>query len=305
MMTKPKIVIAGGSGFFGTYLVNYYKQTKNVIVLTRANSEVKEGVEYVSWDGRSLGRWTECLDGAEALINLSGKSINCRFTDENKKILISSRIESTKALLKAISSLEKPPKIWLNASAGAMYQPKEEPNTENETVFSTSFLSKMALAWEEAFYKEELPKTKRVSIRISLILGKGGGVFPVLKKITSLYLGGKAGSGSQRMSWIHIEDAARAIDFIIKNNIEGPVNFSSNNLVSNKTFMKTMREVLGVSLGIPAPAFGIKFFSRFIGVEPSLLLDSVNFIPKNLNDNGFKFNHENLEDALTDLLKNG
>jgi hypothetical protein len=301
MMKKPKIVIAGGSGFFGAYLVNYYKQTKNVIVLTRGASEIKEGVEYVSWDGKSVSGWKECLNEAEALINLSGKSINCRFTDENKKLLIASRTLSTKVLAEANSSLENPPKIWLNASAGAMYQPQTQPNTENETEFSIGFLSKMALAWEEAFYKEELPKTKRAAIRISLILGKDGGVFPVLKKITSLYLGGSAGSGKQMMSWIHIEDAARAIDFIIEKNIEGPVNFSSNSPVSNKVFMKSLRKVLGVSLGIPAPAFGIKFFSRFIGAEPSLLLDSVNFIPEKLIEEGFKFKFTDINNALEDL----
>ncbi|MCB9363149.1 MAG: TIGR01777 family protein [Flavobacteriales bacterium] len=300
-MKKPKIVIAGGSGFFGAYLVNYYKQTKNVIVLTRGASEIKEGVEYVSWDGKSVSGWKECLNEAEALINLSGKSINCRFTDENKKLLIASRTVSTKVLAEAISSLENPPKIWLNASAGAMYQPQTQPNTENETEFSIGFLSKMALTWEEAFYKEELPKTKRAAIRISLILGKDGGVFPVLKKITSLYLGGSAGSGKQMMSWIHIEDAARAIDFIIEKNIEGPVNFSSNSPVSNKVFMKSLRKVLGVSLGIPAPAFGIKFFSRFIGAEPSLLLDSVNFIPEKLIEEGFKFKFTDINNALEDL----
>lgn len=300
-MKKSKIVIAGGSGFFGTYLVNYYKQTKNVIVLTRGVSEIKEGVEYVSWDGKSVGEWIECLSEAEALINLSGKSINCRFTDENKKVLITSRTASTKVLAEAISSLENPPKIWLNASAGAMYKPQAQPNTENETEFSTGFLSKMALAWEEAFYKEELPKTKRAAIRISLILGKDGGVFPVLKKITSLYLGGAAGSGKQMMSWIHIEDAARAIDFIIEKNIEGPINFSSNNPVSNKVFMKSLREVLGVPIGLPAPVFGIKFFSRFIGTEPSLLLDSVNFIPKKLIKSGFKFKFTDINNALEDL----
>jgi len=182
-----------------------------------------------------------------------------------------------------------------------MNQLEEKPNTENEIVFSNRFLSKMALAWEEAFYKDELPKTRRASMRISLILGKDGGVFPVLRRITSLYMGGAAGSGKQMMSWIHIEDATKAIEFIIENNIEGPVNFSSNNPVSNKTFMKTLRGVLGISLGIPAPAFGIKFFSRFIGTEPSLLLDSVNFIPEKLNENGFKFKFTDIDEALRDL----
>ncbi|MDF1672586.1 MAG: TIGR01777 family oxidoreductase, partial [Vicingaceae bacterium] len=305
MDNKPVIVIAGGSGFLGSYLVNYFKENYKIVVLTRGKEEQIEGVYFQNWDGKSLGKWLDSLSGAEALINLSGKSINCRFTDENKQALISSRVNNTRLLSDAVTSLANPPKVWLNASAGAMYNSGKEPNTEDETIFSNSFLSKMAIAWEEAFYKENLPQTRRVSLRISLILGRDGGVFPVLKKITSLFLGGAAGSGKQIMSWMHINDTARAIEFLIKNNIEGPVNFSTSNPKSNKQFMKTLRKVMRVSLGIPAPAFGIKLGSIVLGNEPSLLLDSVNFIPKKLNDKGFKFNYEHLDEALSDLVKNG
>jgi hypothetical protein len=299
---KKRIVIAGGSGFIGKAISNHYLANGyEVVVLTRGETKLKDNINFQHWDGKSLGKWLDSLSGAEALINLSGKSINCRFTEENKKALINSRVSTTTIILEAIKSLENPPELWVNASAGAMYQVGEKPNVEDETKFSNSFLSKMALAWEDAFYKDNLPKTRRASIRISLILGKGGGVYPVFKKITSLYLGGAAGSGKQYISWMHIEDAVRAIDFIITSNIEGPVNFSTNNPKSNKVFMKTLRRVLGVSFGIPAPAFGIRFFSRFIGVEPTLLLDSVNFIPQKLNDNGFKFNYDQLNIALEDL----
>ena len=300
-MIKPKIVIAGGSGFFGAYLVNYYKQTKNVIVLTRGNSEIVNGVEFVNWNGASMGNWVEKLNEAEALINLSGKSINCRFTKSNKELLLSSRVNSTAVLSKAILSVENPPKIWLNASSGAMYKVKDTPNAENDRAFKDDFLAKMALSWENEFFKSELSQTKRASIRISLILGKNGGVLPVLKKITSFCLGGAAGSGNQIMSWIHVEDAARAIDFIIENNIDGPINFSSNNPVSNKIFMKSLREVLNVPIGIPAPAFGIKLSSLFLGTESSLLLDSVNFIPKKLTEKGFKFKFTDVKNAFEDL----
>ncbi len=303
---KKRIVIAGGSGFIGKAISNHFLANDyEVVVLTRDKSQQKDNINYQHWDGKSLGKWLDNLSGAEALINLSGKSINCRFTDENKQALISSRVNTTRLLSDAVTSLANPPKVWLNASAGAMYSSGKEANTEDEAVFSNSFLSKMALAWEEAFYKDNLPQTRRVSLRISLILGEDGGVFPVLKKITSMFLGGAAGSGNQIMSWMHINDAVRAIEFLIKNNIEGPVNFSTSNPKSNKQFMKTLRKVMGVPFGIPAPAFGIKLGSSVLGTEPSLLLDSVNFIPKKLNDKGFKFNYEHLDEALTDLVKNG
>ena len=303
---NKRIVIAGGSGFIGKAISNHFlTKGYEVVVLTRGENQLKDNINYQHWDGKSLGKWLDNLSGSEALINLSGKSVNCRFTDENKKALISSRINTTRLLSDAINSLANPPKVWLNASSGALYNAVKEPNTEEDTVFSNSFLSKMALAWEEAFYKGELPQTRRASLRISLILGKSGGVFPVLKKITSLSLGGSAGSGKQIMSWMHIDDTARAMEFLItNNNVEGPVNFSTIHPKSNKQFMKTLRKVMGVSLGIPAPAFGIKLGSFFMGTEPSLLLDSVNFIPHRLTENGFKFNYDNLEDALTVLLKN-
>lgn len=305
MDKKPVIVIAGGSGFIGEAISNHYLTNGyEVVVLTRGETQLKNNINYQHWDGKTVGEWKKTIDCAKALINLSGKSINCRFTDENKKALINSRVNTTKTLLEAVKGITTPPEIWLNASAGAMYCAGEEPNDENESDFSDSFLSKMALAWEEAFYKGDLPNTRRVSMRISLILGKHGGVFPVFKKITSFYLGGKAGSGKQVMSWMHIEDTIRAIDFIIKNNISGPVNFSSNNPKSNKAFMKIFREAMNISIGIPAPAFGIKFFSKFIGADSSLLLDSVNFIPKKLNDKGFKFKYDQLSNALSNLVEN-
>ena len=302
MQNKPIIVIAGGSGFFGSYLCDFFSEKYQVVVLTRGKTQGENGVKYQHWDGKNVGDWKESLEGALALVNLSGKSINCRFTEENKKALINSRVNTTQILAKGIKSVVNPPKVWLNASAGAMYIAGEKPNTEDDKEFADSFLSKMALAWEEAFYKDELPKTKRASLRISLILGKEGGVFPVLKKITGMYLGGKAGNGKQKMSWIHINDAARAVEFIIQNQLEGPVNFSSNKPLSNQQFMQKFRQAMNVSFGMPAPAFGIKIGSYFMGTEPSLLLDSVNFIPQKLNDKGFDFEYDKLKDALVNLL---
>ncbi|MCB0408841.1 MAG: TIGR01777 family oxidoreductase, partial [Flavobacteriales bacterium] len=242
MNSLPKMIIAGGSGFFGNHLVEYFKKTYRVVVLTRSESKLKEGVQYINWDAKTIGEWVDELNGATVLINLTGKSINCRFTEENKKELLSSRTDSTKVLAEAIYKLEKPPKIWMNASAGAMYQTADVPNTEEDEVFKDDFLAQMAIEWEKAFFENELPKTKRVAMRISLILGKDGGVFPVWKKITKLFLGGKVGDGKQMISWIHIDDAVEAVKFIIKKEIEGIVNFSTNQPISNKDLMKELRK---------------------------------------------------------------
>mgnify|MGYP001464778844 CR=1 FL=1 len=302
MIKKSTIVIAGGTGFFGNYLINFFKKDYSIIVLTRKKSYSENEVEYVNWDGKSQGDWLTDIDGAEVLINLSGKSINCKFTKENKKKLLSSRIDSTKALVTGISSLGNPPKVFLNASAGSMYQLLDRPNTEMDVDYKNNFLSEMALEWEEEFFKHELPNTRRAALRISLILGKSGGVYDVLQKVTKLYLGGFVGSGKQILSWMHIEDAARAVEFIIENDkTNGTINFSTLSPENNTGFMKKLRKSLNVPFGFPAPALGLKLVSNIIDIEPSLVLDSVNFIPRKLLDNGFTFKFEKLEDTFKDL----
>ena len=300
---QEKIIIAGGSGFFGQALTNYFKKTHEVIVLTRSSSFLKDGVHYQNWGKNNLEEWAPVLNQAKALINLSGKSINCRFSEKNKKALLDSRINTTRLLASAIEHTSTPPKLWINASAGALYNPGNQPNDEYDTTFNnTSFLGKMALAWEEAFYEKELPQTRKVALRISLILGKNGGVFPVLQQLTRLRLGGKVGSGNQFISWIHLYDAIQAVQFIMENtSIEKAVNLSTNEPCSNTYFMSALRKSLGISIGIPAPTFGVKIASFFLRKEPSLLLDSVHFIPKKLNEAGFVFKYKDVNSAFEQL----
>lgn len=302
MIDKPKMVIAGGSGFFGSYLMDYFSSNYQIIILSRSASEIHKEIRFEKWDAKTNGEWVNSLENTEVLINLTGKSINCRFTRENKGKLLSSRIDSTKVLREAIKELNNPPKIWLNASAGAMYRPSKEPNIESNKSINSGFLSEMANAWEEEFFKGDLPQTRRAAMRISLLLGKSGGVFPVWKKLTKLFLGGKSGDGTQMVSWMHIEDAARAIEFIINNQLGGPINFSSNAPLTNNDLMKTLREQLKVSFGFPAPEFAIKLAAPIIGLEPSLLLDSVNFIPNKLNKAGFQFKYNKFEEACSSLI---
>jgi uncharacterized protein (TIGR01777 family) len=299
---KKKIVIAGGTGFFGKYLLDFFKKDYAIVVLTRQKSYSENEIDYVNWDGKNQGDWIGSVEGTEVLINLSGKSINCKFTKENKRKLLSSRIDSTKALVDGVKSLKNPPKVFLNASAGSMYQLLDRPNVETDVAYKNNFLSEMALEWEEEFFKNELPNTRRVALRISLILGKHGGVYDVLQKITKLYLGGFVGSGKQIISWMHIEDAAKAVEFVMDNEqVNGPVNFSTLSPETNTDFMKKLRKSLKVTFGFPAPAFGLKLASNIIDIESSLVLASVNFIPRKLVDNGFAFNYEKLEDAFKDL----
>lgn len=302
MDLKPKMIIAGGTGFFGHHLVEFFKNRYNITVFTRTATHSKNGVNYQYWDATTKGDWIGILEGAEVLINLTGKSINCRFTEENKKQLLSSRVNSTKVLAEVIALLNNPPKIWINASAGAMYKTGSVSNTEQDKAFNDDFLAKMSLAWEEAFFEQNLPETTRVAMRISLILGSDGGVFPVWKKITSMLLGGKAGKGDQMISWIHIDDAIKAVEFMMEHKMEGVVNFSTHHPIANKNLMKELRKQINVPFGLPAPEFGIKVGSYFLQTEPSLLLNSVNFIPERLIKEGFKFKFPSINKAFEDLV---
>ena len=301
-----KIVIAGGTGFLGNELVNHFKSDGyEVFVLTRGKSKVIGKVNYVHWDAFLDGEWENCLLNTDVVINLTGKSVNCRYTESNKQEIISSRVNATKALQKALNKLEKKPSLWINASAASIYgQHPDVLMTEESITRGNDFSAVVAQKWEEIFFQEYSKETRKVALRISLILGKSGGVFPVFKKLTRLFLGGKMGDGNQKFGWVHIEDVIRMIDFIIQNDeLSGPVNCVSPKTPTNQEFMKGMRKSLNVAFGIPQPKFLLDIGGFFIGTESELILSSIYAYPKQLIDSGFKFKFENHQDALNDLSK--
>lgn len=301
-----KVVIAGGTGFLGNKLVRHFEGDSNeVFVLTRGKSKVIGTTNFVQWDAFSEGEWEKCLINTDVLINLTGKSVNCRYTDSNKKEIISSRVNATQALQKAINKLPKKPNLWINASAASIYgQHPEVLMTEQSVSRGDDFSALVAQKWEESFFREYSTDTRKVALRISLILGKSGGVFPVFKKLTRLGLGGKMGNGKQKFGWVHIEDVVRMIDFSIQNDeLSGPVNCVSPNTPTNQEFMEGMRKSLKVPFGIPQPKFLLDVGGFFIGTESELILSSIYAYPKQLIDHGFKFKFENHQDALSDLSK--
>ena len=297
-----KIIIAGGSGFLGNVLENYFtKKQYNVIILTRTPKRKNE----VFWDAINLGKWTEELENAQILINLTGKSVDCRYTEKNKKEIYNSRINATKVLGTAINLSKSPPNLWLNSSTATIYKHSlEKEMTEENGDIGNDFSMKIAKSWENTFYSITNSNTRKIALRTSIVLGKNGGALTPLKKLTKLGLGGKHGSGKQKVSWIHELDFARAIHFLIqKDNLKGNFNLSVKSPTNNKTLMKKLREILKPPFGINHPIGLLKFGAKLIGTETELVLKSRNVIPKRLLDNGFKFTHDNLELALIDLLK--
>lgn len=299
-----RLVIAGGSGSIGQRLIEHLSSRfEEVVILSRSASISNGKVRNRQWDAKQAGDWIEELESAEVLINLTGKSIQTRFTPSEQKLLRSSRIESTRALGEAIQACNTPPKLWLNASGAAIYPSDPERIFDEEcNEIGTGFLASLSKDWEDTFFRHSRADTRMVAMRITPVLDESSGVFPTLSRLARLGLGGVQGRGNQYFSWIHRIDLCRAVEHILSDErIQGPVNMSSPTPVTNKEFMKTMRKQIGIGIGLPAPEFAIRLGSVLTGVDASLILDSSRVFPKKLIDHGFMFNFPELADALPAL----
>ncbi len=294
-----KIVIAGGSGFLGRALVGFYKD-EEVLVLTRSPKRKNE----IYWDSKSLGAWVEKLEGCDVLINLTGKSVDCRYTQKNKDEILLSRIDSTQVLQKAVASLTTPPKVWLNASSATIYTHAETILMDEYTgLIGDDFSMGICKAWEAGFFKDDFENVRKVALRTSIVMGKKGGAFPKLKMVSRLGLGGKQGRGNQFLSWIHINDFCAAVDFVIKNeSLYGVINVTSPTPLRNADLMKKLRQKLGMPFGLPSSVALLEIVSWFLGTETELLLKSRNVSPKRLIENGFVFQYNSIEEALEELI---
>ncbi|WP_204346352.1 TIGR01777 family oxidoreductase [Psychroserpens algicola] len=295
------ITIAGSSGFLGQVLENYFVNKGHTIyILTRTPKREND----IYWNAKDLGQWTKILNQTHVLINLAGKSVDCRYTDANKKRIYESRIDTTHLLGLAINLCENPPEVWFNSSTATIYRHSTDKQmTEANGEIGDDFSMNIAKSWEKAFYTITNPKTRKIALRTSIVLGKDGGAITPLKNLVTFGLGGKQASGLQKVSWIHELDFARAIAFLIDHEtLDGNFNLSVPEPTNNKILMKNFRKVMAIPFGIPHPEWLIKFGAKLIGTEPELVLKSRNVIPKRLLDNGFKFIHTDIELALNDLI---
>ncbi|WP_062062146.1 TIGR01777 family oxidoreductase [Aquimarina longa] len=299
-----KMIIASGTGFLGKILIEYFQSKVDTItVLTRGKSRIENNIQFIHWDAKTLGDWTKELDDADILINMSGRSVDCKYTKKNKDLILNSRVQSTAILGEAIGRCKNPPKIWINSSTATIYRhsiDKEMDETNGE--IGTGFSVKVAILWEKIFFKQQTPKTRKIALRTSIVLGKNGGALQPILQLTKLGFGGKQGNGNQRISWIHQTDFARSLEFIINNTqIKGVINIVSPKPITNAMFMKTLRKVIKSPFGIPLSKPLLKLGAEIIRTEPELILKSRNVIPKKLENNGFKFMHPNLDCALQNL----
>ncbi len=303
-MNRTRIVLAGGSGFIGSALAREcLAKFGEVVVLTRSPRPRDDGVREVEWNGTHLGEWIKVLDGAEAVINLTGKNINCRHTEENVRALAESRVNSVRAIAAALEHVKAPPSVWVQASAIGYYGNAKERICDEDSPNGSDALSDICRQWEYAFNSAPAPKTRKVLLRIGVVLGREGGALPVLVRLTKWFLGGSVSSGQQFISWIHLKDLMRMFDeSLSRADLTGTFNAVGPNPARNYEFMRELRRVLHRPWSPPAPAWAVKMGSRLMKTEPSLALGSCRVIPKRFAEKGFSFQFPELNTALKDIL---
>lgn len=300
-----KLVIAGGTGFLGAVIISYFKDTfDEIVLLSRKQKKSEAHCKTVIWDAKNIGLWASELEDADVLINMAGRSVDCRYNQKNKELILNSRVDSTKVLGEAIKLSKKPPKVWLNSSTATIYRHSLDKEMDEETgEMGKGFSVGVAKAWEKSFFEAKTPHTRKVALRTAIVLGKNGGALQPMIKITKLGLGGKQGSGHQKISWIHEDDFVQIIDFCIKNNtLSGAINVASPHSSDNKTVMRLLRKTLKIPFGIPSNKILLEIGAFLINTETELLLKSRNVIPKRLLEEGFIFAYDDLEMALKDLV---
>ncbi len=306
---SKRFILAAGTGFLGRALTERFcERDCEVVVLTRTPRARMDGVKEIAWDAKSLGEWAKLVDGADAVINLTGRSVDCRYTTVNRRAIIASRVDSTRVLGEAIARCTKPPRVWLNASSATIYKhtfttPMDEagelvPTPEAKDDFSVDVIRQ----WERALDEARTPATRKVALRITMVFGAAGGVFPVLRRLARFGLGGRMGSGRQFVSWLHIADFLRAVEWLLaQEDFSGPVNLAAPNPLPNAEMMRLMREAVGVPVGLPASEWMLEIGAVFLRTETELILKSRRVVPGRLLAAGFQFQFPEMRAAVRDL----
>jgi uncharacterized protein (TIGR01777 family) len=303
-MRYGKILLAGGNGYLGGVLAKHFSSLANeVIILARKPQAETGNIKTMLWDGKTMGEWAHSLQGADLLVNLCGKNVNCRYTEKNKKEIFDSRLIPTRLLGKAIKEMENPPKLWINITSATIYRHAEDrPQDEFTGEIGNGFSIEVCKAWEKSFFENETPHTRKIALRMGIVLGLKDGAFPRLLNLVELGMGGKQGNGEQYMSWIHEEDAARSIEWLLNHpEIEGVVNCTAPEAVKNHVFMHSIRKAFGRSFGLPAPAWLLAIGAKVIRTETELILKSRWVKPAVLLDNGFEFRYGKIDEAMRAL----
>ena len=309
-----KIVIPGGTGQVGTVLARaFHDDGHDVVVLSRKTSNLPWKI--VEWNGRNLGDWASEIDGSDVVINLAGRSVNCRYHDKNRREMMDSRIDSTRVVGEAIRAASKPPRVWLQASTATIYAHRfDAPNDDVTGVLgghepdapdTWNFSIDVATAWERVTNEADTPRTRKVLMRSAMIMSPDrGGIFDTMLTLVRLGLGGTAADGKQYISWIHDLDFIRSVYWLIEHEeLSGPINLSAPNPLPNKEFMRIVRKAWGTRIGLPASEWMLELGAFLMRSETELILKSRRVVPKLLTDSGFQFEFPTWEAAAADLCR--
>lgn len=308
-----KILIPGGSGQVGTVLARaFHERGDEVIVLSRTQTEARPW-RVAKWDGETLGEWASEIEGADAVINLAGQSVNCRYTVENRRTIIDSRVKSTRVVGQAIGEANHAPRVWLQASTATLYAHRydapndeatgiiggAEPNAPDTWRFSIDVVKK----WEREANAAATPNTRKVLMRSAIVMTpNAGGPFDMLSRLARLGLGGSSGDGKQFVSWIHDQDFVRTVDWLIQHEeLEGPVNLAAPSPLPNAEFMQALRKAWGIPFGLPATEWMLELGAFVLRSETELVLKSRRVIPTRLLQSGFTFQFPSWAEAAKDL----
>jgi uncharacterized protein len=307
-----KIIIPGGSGHVGTVLAHdFHRAGHNVIVLSRRPAPAPWTV--LPWTGETVGEWVHVIDGSDVVINLTGKSVNCRYTPSNRAEIIESRVHPTRLIGKAIAGSSQPPRVWLQASTATIYAHRFDAANDEETGIlggdepyapdTWRFSIDVATAWERASNEVETPRTRKVLMRSAMTMSpEGGGIFDTLLRLVRFGLGGRAGSGRQYVSWIHDHDFIRAVYWLIeREDISGPVNLASPFPIPYAEFQQVLRNTWGARFGLPATEWMVELGTRLLGTESELVLKSRRVVPGRLLNGGFTFDYPTWNEAAREL----
>ena len=302
---KSRVILAGGSGFLGQALARaLLARDYDVLVLSRGADSQTGAIRKLHWNGRTIGDWSQWLDGAKAIVNLTGRSVNCRHTPENRRQILDSRVDSVRVLGEAVAQSQKPPEVWVQASSLAIYGDPGDRWCDEDAPHAEGFSEEVCKQWEGEFTKVHAPAMRKVVMRIGIVLDKNAGALPVLSQLTRLFLGGRVGSGSQYVSWIHISDLVRLfVEAIERPEISGVYNITGPNPVTNAQLMRELRRELHRPWSPPVPAWATRVGAFFMRTEPSLALTGRRCRPKRFLESGFHFEFPELRGALADLYR--
>ncbi len=314
MSRALRVVLAGGSGQVGNILARHFHAGNHqVTVLSRSVSRVPWRV--VRWDGATPGDWTGELEHADILINLAGRSVNCRYNLENRRAIKESRVQPTRLLGQALSQLAHPPRLWMNASTATIYRHSVDRAMDEETgeigghepgaPSTWRFSIDVATSWEEAFFAAVTPRTRKIALRSAVTMSPDrGGIFATLLGLVRVGLGGTAGSGQQFVSWIHDADFRNAVEFLIRHEeINGVVNLAAPNPLPNRDFMSELRQAWGTPIALPVRKWMLEIGAVFLRTETELILKSRRVVPGRLLQSGFRFQFPDWPAAAQDLVE--